>query len=197
MKMNKKTTIGAVLILATVVLLILIVNGWSIDTALFFLVNNIIIIGSFVYLYSLLKKVKEAKGNMEPVAKIAAEILSTKMKNVRWFNFFSAKGTYNGRKAWIKCMNSGESAEGFWTMYVSIVPRRVQKPNKLFVITMPKPTPHTVTRGKLVQYRLDAAVQGVSVDSDKSFTREEIIAIFDELTKAAEIVEQGAQYFKE
>jgi len=191
---KKKKIIGAVLILATVLMFSLKpffqAHGFS-GVAL--VIVCIVVFLDVLFFHEDFKRIKKEESIMlahaESVAKNAAEILSTKMKSRRWFNFFfRAKGTYDGREAWMKCYPLGVYSVVAWVMDATIVPRRIQKPNRLF--TLPKPTLNTATRGKLVQYRL-------KIDLDKSFTKQEIIAIFDELTKAAEIVEQGAQYFKE
>ena len=204
--MNKKTILGAVLIVSTglIIFLKLFFQESFFQAHVYFVIVLLAIfyIVLFLHLYYRLKRYKKERsvmlGNAESVTKIAAEILSTKMKTPRWFNiFFRAKGTYDGREAWMKCYVPAMDM-GLWKMHVTIVPKRIQKPNRLFVITLPKPTQYTVTKGKLVEYQLtNQGSGGIVVDSDKSFTREEIIAIFNELTKAAEIVEQGLPYYKE
>ena len=157
---------------------------------------------------------------------LAAQILNSKVKKGFWGNTkFSTEGVYQGRKTRYQWLRDSENTR--WNLNASMIPHQIQKPNKFIVLTLPQPTAMTITQGKEVSYpgimglvpasyeqKFQKTADGSSAfDKTKSLgimgfvigrvfeqkisTKEEIIEIFEELTKASEIVERGAPYYKE
>ncbi len=158
----------------------------------------LIFVALFVFKFLMRKTIKAQSDIYQFNTEIAARILCSQVKKSFFYQKFWVEGIYKSRGAYYGWLND----QGSDALSVSMTPYRMPKPNKNFVIRSPQPTQYTVTIGKKVYYcpaerkpltgLHDELIYGL-----KSSTKEEITAIFEELTKAAVIVEQGFPYFRE
>lgn len=145
---------------------------------LFFLF--VFVLGLMVYLS------RKSSGKLDNNLNLAAKILNSKVKQASFISQKVVEGDYKGRKIIFQTVATRSR-----TMEVKIIPRSAPRKQKkfvdfLFVVFLSKPTKNTYLEGKEIYYQ----------ESIKAHTEQEIIDIFEELSRAAEVVESNSPYYK-
>lgn len=103
------------------------------------------------------------------------------------------EGAYKGRIINVRYYDAGSGQQ----VILKVIPLRVPREQKSFMVNYPKPTQHTTIRDGIISLDFIAFPSAVKCDD---YTGEKgkmvIIKAFDDLTKAAEIVESDMNFYK-
>lgn len=122
---------------------------------------------------------------------IAAKILNSSISEVGLGSGKSVDGYYKSRKIIFKILPLREQP-----LRLKIIPHNIVKKQKKIAIDHPKPTKETFLAGNEINY-YPYPLLNLNFSFYHPFTEQELIDIFEELTKAAKIVESGENYYRE
>lgn len=107
------------------------------------------------------------------------------------FLYFAVEGFYKGRRVKIDSYVKNN------VLRFHIEPRIVPKEPPVFSLFYPAPTRNTVLAGRRIYYRFSLGMKMKLIYTNYDFPDAGLSEIFEELTRAAQIVETNAPYYKE
>jgi len=140
-------------------------------------------------------KSKKFKQKLKASFLIASKVLQSELKTGFGGSLVGVEGRYKGRE--IKFLFEGVGRGGR-LIRLSIIPQNISKKVNILSWKIFKPTPKTIMNPKRILYWDQDLMRRINNEGLPEFhSEQEFISILEELTKAAEIVESGAPYFKE
>jgi len=137
---------------------------------------------------------KGTKRTWDSNLQLAAKILNSELK--KSLNSALVEGDYKDRKIAFRCDYAARAVP----IVAEIKPHTVPKQQKKFVVSYPRPTKYTNLQGEAIVYQqpyVDNKRNSTGLGQlSKCLSEQDIINVFEELTRAAEVVESNSPYYK-